>query len=146
MKTLSALFLTAAGICFNHAASAQCTGTKGPNILGAKGSFSQPFISVNTAAACIASGSNTYSPSGNAGNSLNGCTESGVIRPCSDYTYTAASAGLGPEGRYAILKTVGNSAGGNCIKGDWRGSDHTGDGGYYMVINGAPTPNFSKQF
>ena len=147
MKTLSALFLTAAGICFNHASSAQCTGTKGPNILGAKGSFSQPFISVNTAAAaCIASGSNTYSPSGNAGNSLNGCTESGVIRPCSDYTYTAASAGLGPEGRYAILKTVGNSAGGNCIKGDWRGSDHTGDGGYYMVINGAPTPNFSKQF
>lgn len=147
MKTLSALFLTAAGVCFNYAASAQCTGTKGPNILGAKGSFSQPFISVNTAAAtCIASGSNAYSPLGNAGNSLNGCTGTGAIRPCSDYTYTAASGGLGPESRYAILKTVGNSAGGNCIKGDWRGSDHTGDGGYFMVINGAASASTNKTF
>lgn len=127
---------------------AQCNGVKGPNLLGAKGTFSAPAITVNTNAAnCTQSGSATYNPINNVGNALTGCTTgTGSMVPCSDYTYTAANNGLGPEGRYSILKTIGNSTGGNCIKGDWRGSDHTGDGGYFMAVNGAPNTNTSPVF
>lgn len=137
-------------VCFAATSEikAQCNGVKGPNLLGAKGTFSTPFITVNTNAAnCIQSGSATYNPLNNVGNALTGCTTgTGSMVPCSDYTYTAANNGLGPEGRYSILKTIGNSTGGNCIKGDWRGSDHTGDGGYFMAVNGAPNTNTSPVF
>lgn len=129
-------------------ASAQCNGVKGPNMLGAKGTFSVPAITVNNnAAACTRSGSNTYNPVGNVGKALNGCSSNpGAMKPCSDYTYTSASGGLGPEGRYSILKTIGDANGGNCIKGDWRGQDHTGDGGYFMAVNGAPNSSTSPVF
>ena len=121
-------------------ANAQCSGIKGPNLLGAKGTFSQPYIVANTSAAfCAISGSNTYSPTDNVGNKLVSCSgNTGNSIPCSDYPYTSASGGLGAEFTYSIVRTIGNAAGGNCLKGDWRGSDHTGDGGYFMAVNGAP--------
>jgi len=128
--------------------AAQCTGVKGPNLLGAKGTFSTPFITVNTnAASCTSSGSGSYNPANNVGMALTGCTAAvGSSIPCSDYTYTSASAGLVPEFRYSIVKTIGNASGGNCLKPDWRGSDHTGDGGYFMAVNGAPNTTFSPIF
>lgn len=122
-------------------------GQTGPNLLGAKGTFSAPFITVNTSAAsCTISGSSTYNPAGNIGNALTGCTSSGNSLPCSGYTYTSASGGLGPEFRYTIIKNIGDVNGGNCIKGDWRGQDHTGDGGYFMAVNGAPNTTYSNIF
>jgi hypothetical protein len=128
-------------------AYSQCFGNKGPNLLGARGTFSRPFITPNTSAAsCIHSGGNSYSPAENVGNALSGCNTNGEMLPCSGYTYTSASGGLGPEGRYSILKVIGNSNGGNCIKGDWRGADHTGDGGYFMAVNGAPNNTISPVF
>ena len=148
MKKVYTIFLSAlVFICSNQTTQAQCNGVKGPNLLGAKGTFSAPFITVNTnAASCTRSGSNTYNPPGNVGKALAGCDNIGSALPCSDYRYTAASAGLSPEFRYSILKTVGNVNGGNCIKGDWRGSDHTGDGGYFMAVNGAPNGTYSPVF
>lgn len=128
--------------------NAQCNGVKGPNLLGAKGTFSTPAITANNSgSACLRNGSNTYSPLNNVGSALTGCTVgTGSMIPCSDYTYTAANAGLQPEGRYSILKTIGDANGGNCIKGDWRGWDHTGDGGYFMAVNGAPNNSVSPVF
>lgn len=125
-----------------------CSGNAGPNLLGAKGTFSAPFITVNNGADnCLQSGSSSFNPNGNVGNALTGCSAAvGSMTPCSDYTYTATSNGLNPEFRYAILRTIGDANGGNCIKGDWRASDHTGDGGYFMAVNGAPNNTFSPIF
>jgi hypothetical protein len=147
MKKFYTLVLTVLSLCSFQFTNAQCNGIKGPNLLGAKGTFSCPFITVNTnAASCTSSGSDTYNPVANIGNALTGCTTSGTALPCSDYTYTSASGGLGPEFRYSIIKNIGDIDGGNCIKGDWRGSDHTGDGGYFMAVNGAPDTTYSKVF
>jgi Secretion system C-terminal sorting domain len=147
MKKFYSLLLTVISLYSYQLSMAQCNGVKGPNLLGAKGTFSTPFISVNSAAAsCTKTGSNSYTPLGNIGNALSGCSLPGNAIPCSDYTYTAASGGLGPEFRYTIIKNIGDATGGNCIKGDWRGSDHTGDGGYFMAVNGAPNSNFSNLF
>lgn len=128
--------------------SAQCNGVKGPNLLGAKGTFSSPAISVNNSGSnCLRNGNNSYSPTNNVGSALTGCTSgTGSMVPCSDYTYTAANGGLQPEGRYSILRIIGDANGGNCIKGDWRGWDHTGDGGYFMAVNGAPNNTVSPVF
>lgn len=133
---------------FLQNAQAQCNGVKGPNLLGAKGTFSTPAVTNNTSAgACLQNGTATYSPAGNVGTALTGCTSTtGSMVPCSDYTYTSASGGLGPEGRYSLLKVIGDANGGNCIKGDWRGWDHTGDGGYFMAVNGAPNNTVSPIF
>lgn len=126
---------------------AQCNGIKGPNLLGAKGTFSAPFITVNNAAAgCTGVNTASYNPAGNIGNALNGCSTIGSSMPCSDYTYTAASGGLSPEARYTIINVIGNGSGGNCIKPEWRGTDHTGDGGYFMAVNGAPNTTTSPIF
>ncbi|MFT3980906.1 MAG: T9SS type A sorting domain-containing protein [Ferruginibacter sp.] len=129
-------------------ANAQCNGVKGPNLLGAKGTFSAGVVTANNSGdACLRNGSNTYSPLDNVGAALTGCTAgTGSMVPCSDYTYTAANGGLGPEGRYSLLKVIGDANGGNCIKGDWRGADHTGDGGYFMAVNGAPNNTVSPIF
>ncbi len=128
--------------------AAQCTGVKGPNLLGAKGTFSVPFITVNSnAASCTSSGSGSYNPVNNVGKALTGCTAAmGISIPCSDYMYTSENAGLVPEFTYSIVKTIGNASGGNCLKPDWRGSDHTGDGGYFMAVNGAPNTTLSPVF
>ena len=126
-----------------------CPGLTGANLLGAKGTFSAPFITVKTntgANTCLDNGTATFRPVGNVGNALVGCATAGNLLPCSNYTYTSASGGLGPEGRYSILKTIGDASGGNCIKGDWRGSDHTGNGGYFMAVNGAPSSSTSPIF
>lgn len=144
MSKFYTLVFTALSVCgfqFSHAQN-------GPNLLGAKGTFSAPFITVNTGAdSCTASGKATFSPLGNIGNALTGCSAaSGTSLPCSGYPYTAASAGLGPEFRYSLIKNVGDANGGNCIKGDWRGQDHTGDGGYFMAVNGAPNASYSNIF
>jgi hypothetical protein len=138
--------LSIIGISLNANAQ-QCNGVLGPNLLGAKGTFSAPFITINnSAAACTQSNSNTFNPTGNIGNALPGCSTNTPMAPCSDYTYTAANNGLTPEGRYSIINTVGNSTGSNCIKTDWKGSDHTGDGGYFMLVNGAPNTSTSPIF
>jgi hypothetical protein len=147
MKKFYTIVLTVLGLCTHQISNAQCNGVKGPNLLGAKGTFSAPFITVNTAAAnCISSGANSFSPTGNVGNALLGCSNPGIISPCSDYAYTAVSGGLEPEFTYSILQTIGDNNGGNCIKGDWIGKDHTGDGGYFMAVNGAPANTVSPIF
>ncbi len=148
MKKFYTFILTVISFCSYQFAGAQCTGVKGPNLLGAKGTFSTPYITINNSADnCIKSGANSYSPNNNVGNAISGCSSpTGSAIPCSDYVYSSASDGLGPEYRYSILKIIGNSSGGNCIKADWRGADHTGDGGYFMAVNGAPNNTFSPVF
>ena len=148
MKKFYTTLLTVISLFSYQFSSAQCTGVKGPNLLGAKGTFSTPFITINNSAAnCTKSGAGTFNPSGNVGNALTGCTAAiGNAIPCSDYTYTSATGGLGPEFTYSVVKTIGNTTGGNCLKGDWRGSEHTGDGGYFMAVNGAPNSTFSPIF
>jgi hypothetical protein len=143
------LILTTVSLTSYQISKAQCNGLKGPNLLGAKGTFSTPFITVNTTAeACASAGTNTYNPIGNVGNALVGCSTPGIAIPCSDYTYTDVYKGLFPEFRYTILKTLGDNTGTNCIRGlnGWRGKDHTGDGGYFMVVNGAPNTSNSPVF
>jgi len=147
MKKFYALMMTVLCLISHEISNAQCNGVKGPNLLGAKGTFSAPFITPNVAAsACTISGSNTFNPNGNIGSALLGCSTPGTAVPCSDYVYTAASGGLEPEFRYTIIKNIGDANGGNCIKGDWRGKDHTGDGGYFMAVNGAPSNTLSQVF
>ncbi len=143
MKKFYTLALTVLGL-YGFQLQAQ----NGPNLLGAKGTFSAPFITVNSSAAsCTVSGSATYNPAGNIGNALTGCSAaSGTSLPCSGYKYTSASGGLGPEFTYSIIQNIGDATGGNCIKGDWRGQDHTGDGGYFMAVNGAPNSTYSNIF
>ena len=141
--------LTVIILCSNQIAKSQCNGIKGPNLLGAKGTFSAPFITPNlNASNCASSGSNTFNPIGNVGNALVGCSSLGNLVPCSDYIYTDKSDGLRPEFRYTFLKTLGDRNGTNCIRGinDWKGKDHTGDGGYFMVVNGARNVGFSPIF
>ncbi|MFZ4057683.1 MAG: hypothetical protein ACOYKE_06065, partial [Ferruginibacter sp.] len=91
MKQILFGILTLCVTHINYSATAQCTGTAGPNLLGAKGTFSTPFITVNNGADnCLQTGANTYSPTNNVGNALTGCSVvSGSAIPCSDYTYTA---------------------------------------------------------
>ena len=148
MKKFYATLFAVFSLCGYQYVTAQCTGVKGPNLLGAKGTFSTPFITVNTnAASCTSAGSGSFNPANNVGMALTGCTAAmGSSIPCSDYTYTSESGGLIPEFRYSIVKTIGNASGGNCLKSDWRGSDHTGDGGYFMAVNGAPNTTLSPVF
>ena len=143
MKKFYTFVLTVLSVCSFHFTNAQT----GPNLLGAKGTFSTPFITVNTkASGCTVSGSTSYNPVGNIGNALNGCSSSGSALPCSGYNYVYKSGGLQPEFTYTIIKNIGDANGGNCIKGDWRGQDHTGDGGYFMAVNGAPNNTYSNIF
>ncbi len=119
----------------------------GPNLLGAKGTFSAPYITVNNSAgSCTSDGSNSYSPLGNIGTQLNGCSVGGAFLPCSDYKYSAANGGLVPEGTYTLIKNIGNASGGNCVHGAWQGQDHTGDGGWFLAVNGAPDKTVSPVF
>ncbi|MES3016346.1 MAG: SprB repeat-containing protein, partial [Bacteroidota bacterium] len=119
-----------------------CSGTGlGANILGANGTFSSPYITPNnTVNNCINNGSTTAGPVGNLGNAKPTQTS---------YTYASTSGGLGPEGTYSFLKTLGtiSASDRNCIKTDWVASDHTGDGGYAMIVNGSPnSATFGKTF
>ncbi len=143
MKKFYTFVLTVLCVCGFNFINAQT----GPNLLGAKGTFSAPFITANSKASnCAVSGSASYNPNGNIGNALNGCSLSGTSLPCSGYNYVYKSGGLGPEYTYTIIKNIGDANGGNCIKGDWRGQDHTGDGGYFMAVNGAPDTSHSIVF
>ena len=150
MKKFNTLLLAAIGMFSFQISQAQlCTGNKGPNLLGAKGTFSAPYITVNTSAdACLSNGSNSYNPSGNIGNALTGCTATtGDILPCSDYNYTAQQNGMQPEFTYSIMKIMGDASGSNCLhKAIWQASDHTGDGGYFMAVNGSPDAAHPKMF
>ena len=149
MKKFMYLMLTTISLTSYQISKAQCNGLKGPNLLGAKGTFSAPFITVNTTAeSCASAGTNSYNPIGNVGNALAGCLTPGNLVPCSDYLYTDKSGGLRPEFRYTFLKILGDKNGTNCIRGinDWKGKDHTGDGGYFMVVNGARNVAFSPVF
>lgn len=143
MKNFYTVVILVLCLCAYQFSNAQV----GPNLLGAKGTFSTPYITVNShAASCTKSGSATYNPIGNIGNALSGCSSGGSFLPCSDYNYVYKSGGLGPEFTYTIIKNIGDANGGNCIKGDWRGQDHTGDGGYFMAVNGAPNNTKSPLF
>jgi gliding motility-associated-like protein len=108
-----------------------CMAAKGPNILGQMGSFSEPYMDPNntTSANCIRDGLNSYSPFNNIANSKPDLTT---------YVYASGSGGLFPEGRYTFVKTLGDSSGANCLHTNFRAKDHTGDGGYFMAINGSP--------
>ena len=143
MNKFSSILLTVLCLGIYQFTNAQ----NGPNLLGARGTFSSPVITPNTSASnCSRSGAYTYSPADNIGNKLDGCSTPGAFMPCSDYTYTSASGGLQPEYTYTLIKNIGDVNGGNCIKGDWRGQDHTGDGGYFMAVNGAPNDTYSPVF
>ena len=150
MKKFNTFLLAAISIFSFQTSQAQlCTGIKGPNLLGAKGTFSAPFITVNTnAASCLSNGSNTYNPSNNIGNALTGCSASiGDILPCSDYNYTASENGMMPEFTYSIMKIMGDQNGSNCLHTPtWQAKDHTGDGGYFMAVNGSPDADHPKLF
>ena len=118
-----------------------CSGTGlGNNILGAQGTFSSPYITPNLTVSCINNGTSTAAPLNNLGNS----------KPLqTSYNYASTSGGLGPEGTYSFLKTLGtiSPTNRNCIKTDWVASDHTGDGGYAMIVNGSPnSTSFGKTF
>lgn len=113
----------------------------GPNLLGARGTFSVPYITVNTSAdSSLQSGKNSYSPIGNVGSKLeNSSNPTGNMFPCSDYNYTAKVKGMQPEFTYSILKVMGDENGSNLIHTPiWQAKDHTGDGGYFLAVNGAP--------
>ena len=153
MKQFNTFLMAVICMCSYQLSSAQsgtlCDGNKGPNLLGARGTFSVPFITVNTSAdACLQSGSNTYNPTGNVGNKLDGCANpTSDIFPCSDYNYTAVSKGMQPEFTYSLFKVMGDANGSNCIHSPiWTAKDHTGDGGYFMAVNGAPTVGYSPVF
>ena len=137
---------------FQIAAQAQLCDSnhKGPNLLGAKGTFSAPFVTVNkNASKCLTDGTYTYNVPGNIGNALQACilSPSNSISPCSDYNYTATSLGMEAEFTYSLLKVMGDENGSNCIHSPiWKAKDHTGDGGYFMAVNGAPDENSSPLF
>ncbi|MEO9005015.1 MAG: T9SS type A sorting domain-containing protein [Ginsengibacter sp.] len=153
MKQFNAILLTVIAIFSYQMMSAQtgilCQGNKGPNLLGARGSFSAPYIKVNNEAdAVLQNGTNTYSPTGNVGSKLEGCanpTEN--FFPCSDYIYTSVKDGMEPELTYSILKVIGDENGSNPIHSPkWKATDHTGDGGYFLAVNGAPDTSQSPIF
>src|SRR5664279_3266818 len=150
MKKFNTIIAAVISVCSFQFSQAQlCNGVKGPNLLAAKGTFSAPFITVNTnASACLTDGSNSYNPPGNVGNQLTGCTAAiGNIIPCSDYVYSSQANGMQPEFTYSILKVMGDASGSNCIHSSvWKGKDHTNDGGYFLAVNGAPNTTFSPLF
>ncbi len=115
----------------NNASALVCTGgVLGDNILGNRGTFSSPFIVPTAGSNCVNNGLTA---------SVNPPQNVGQAHPeLTNYKYVSGSGGLGPEGTYSFLKTIGTMAAKNCIKGDWVGSDHSGDGGYFMVVNGSP--------
>lgn len=124
----------------------------GPNILGAKGTFSAPFVTPKTPPKstspdyCVVAGTNSYNPVGNIGNPLSSLSGAGTAQPASGYDYVYKKDGLQPEFTYTLIKNIGDANGGNCIKGDWRAKDHTGDGGWFMAVNGAPNNSKSPIF
>ncbi|WP_411273152.1 Ig-like domain-containing protein [Daejeonella sp.] len=114
-------------------------GTLGNNILGTQGTFSSPYITPKATISCINDNSSVAAPLQNLGNA--------PVPPITNYNYASTSGSLGPEGTYSFLKTLGTMASRNCIKSDWVASDHTGDGGYAMIVNGSPNlAAFGKTF
>jgi len=113
-------------------------GNLGTNVLGATGTFSTPYIAPATSNNCINNGATVSSPLQNLGKAHPELT---------NYTYAKSSGSLGPEGTYSFLRIIGTMTSYNCIKGDWVAKDHTGDGGYFMVVNGSPNEAlFGKTF
>jgi hypothetical protein len=110
-----------------------CTSAKGPNILGPIGSFSAPYMVPNNAAHnCLINGLNTYSQVNNIA----------LPKPQqTTYTYTSTTGGLFPEGRYTFIKNMGDLSGPSCLHSRFHAVDHTGDGGYFMAVNGSPNLN-----
>ena len=151
MKQFNTFIVAVIAIFSVQASQAQlCNGNKGPNLLGAKGTFSAPYITVNTNADTrLANGLQTFSPLGNIGNALPKCsTVNGEIIPCSDYEYTASYHGMVPEFTYTFIRNMGDANGHNLIhsQNSWVGKDHTGDGGYFLAVNGAPNNTRSPLF
>lgn len=150
MKFFYTSMLVLAMLFSNESFSQQTTER---NLLGAKGTFSAPFVTPNNSSGgsygsdpCTRNGQNTFSPFDNIGKRLSTLSGAGTAQPASGYAYTGRSGGLQPEGQYTLIKNIGDANGGNCIKGDWIGQDHTGDGGWFMAVNGAPNSTVSKTF
>ncbi|MCO5287572.1 MAG: T9SS type A sorting domain-containing protein [Chitinophagaceae bacterium] len=149
---LSVLALAFMGISKVQAQTPQM----GPNLLGAKGTFSAPFVqprqrpSSYSSNYCVVSGNNAVSPADNIGKKLDQLSSSDPGVPKSGYTYVYKKDGLVPEFTYTLIRIIGQgslSGGmGNCIKGDWRGQDATGDNGWFMAVNGAPNNTQSPIF
>ena len=145
MKQFNTILLAVISLLSLQSAFAQtgtlCDGNKGPNLLGARGTFSIPYITANANAdACIQSGTNSYNPLENVGSKIEPCGDpSGNIFPCSDYNYTAVQNGMQPEFTYSIVKIMGDESGSNCLHAPiWIAADHTGDQGYFLAVNGRP--------
>lgn len=149
-------FLSLVALILIGSATTYAQQTTGPNLLGAKGTFSAPFVTPSTTAStCTNDGAHTYSPLNNVGNALSSLNSSnsntlGVGIPASSYTYAnknnPRNQSLEQEGNYSLVKIIGDATGGNCLKQsqDWRGWDHTGDGGWFMAVNGKPAGNSSS--
>lgn len=116
-----------------------CTGgALGSNILGTMGTFSSPYIVPHATVSCINNNSIPAAPFLNLGQDHSELTT---------YTYASTINSLGAEGTYSFLKIIGTMASRNCIKTDWVAADHTGDGGYAMIVNGSPnSAAFGKTF
>jgi hypothetical protein len=145
MKQFNTILLAVISLLSLQSAFAQtgtlCDGNKGPNLLGARGTFSIPYITPNANAdARIQSGTNSYNPLENVGSKIEPCGDpSGNIFPCSDYNYTAVQNGMQPEFTYSIVKIMGDESGSNCLHSPiWIAADHTGDQGYFLAVNGRP--------
>ena len=98
MRKFYTIILTVISSYSYQITNAQCTGVKGPNLIGAKGTFSSPAITINPHASnCSESGSSTYSTVGTVGDALPGCTTAmGNSFTCSDFAYNASKGCLQP--------------------------------------------------
>jgi hypothetical protein len=106
MRKFCTIILTVISLYSYQITNAQCAGVKGPNLLSAKETFSSPAITINTRASNYSDfGSSTYSPVGNVGDALTGCTAAiGNSIPCFDYNYTASKGGIQREFTYSLQK------------------------------------------
>lgn len=140
-------YMTMLALALMGTVSAQ---SAGPNLLGAKGTFSAPFVKPKTFSwfddKCPIQGNRSYNPTNNIGDALNTLSGAWPGQPMSGYTYVYKKGGLEKEATYTLIRNIGDATGGNCIKGDWRGQDHTGDGGWFMAVNGAPNNRTSPIF
>jgi autotransporter-associated beta strand protein len=130
----------------------------GENLLGAKGTFSSPFITAGTIHPNCTSGCPNLSPwpsdnmgARTPGAGLPSCASPIAGVPCTNYNYYNRCTGSTPfldtygmpEGWYTFIKNIGNRVGNppvgvnNCVHSGFFGQDHTGDGGYFMALNGS---------
>lgn len=151
MKQFNTILVAVTALFSFQTAQAQlCDGVKGPNLLGAKGTFSTTYINPNpNADPCLTANTSTYNPTGNIGMPLLKCDEAvGEKVPCTGYNYAFTQNGMVPEYTYSLIKNIGDKNGHNCIHSQnlWVGKDKTGDDGYFLAVNGAPNTSKDSVF